>query len=145
MARDCGGCTFCCKHMNVPELDKPAGTWCRHCRIGVGCGNYEERVEACFVFRCQWLIDEAMPDELRPDRSGAMVWGAAEPTHGMIAAVMVDQGRHDRILRKDFLDYLRRRVMPRYKVVVTDRRTTRELAADGTLRPASIQVTPIAK
>ena len=35
--RECGSCSLCCKVYNVPEIEKPAGKWCRHCTPGKGC------------------------------------------------------------------------------------------------------------
>jgi hypothetical protein len=32
--RACGTCTLCCKVVAVPELEKAAGEWCKHCRPG---------------------------------------------------------------------------------------------------------------
>ena len=66
----CDGCTFCCKVMGVPELDKPPNMWCASCEIGVGCRNYETRPKGCVDFECayaQGLIG-ADPD-VRPDRA----------------------------------------------------------------------------
>lgn len=57
--------------MGVRELDKPVNQWCRHCRIGQGCGIYEERPQSCRTFECVWLQTQrgAKPlgRELRPD------------------------------------------------------------------------------
>lgn len=73
----CDSCTACCKIMKVRELDKPANVWCRHCRIGSGCGIYEERPESCRVYECLWLktqrMDKPIPAALRPDRSRVVI------------------------------------------------------------------------
>jgi hypothetical protein len=68
-ARECGSCTLCCKVLAVPALEKPGGTWCRHCRPGRGCGIYEERPPECRTFRCLWLADPKFPEEFKPERS----------------------------------------------------------------------------
>jgi hypothetical protein len=67
--RECGSCTLCCKVLAVSALEKPAGTWCRHCRPGKGCGIYEERPQECRTFRCLWLADPNFPEEFKPERS----------------------------------------------------------------------------
>ncbi len=71
-ARACGECTMCCKLMGVPELKKPAARWCASCDKGVGCRVYDERPPSCRNFECFWLMDEAFPDDFRPDRIGAL-------------------------------------------------------------------------
>jgi len=60
---------LCCKVLAVAALDKPGGAWCRHCRVGRGCGIYEERPQECRTFGCLWLADPLFPDELKPERS----------------------------------------------------------------------------
>lgn len=73
----CDGCTACCKIMKVHELDKPANTWCQHCKIGEGCGIYNTRPESCRIYECVWLQSQRggkpMPLELRPDTSRVVV------------------------------------------------------------------------
>ena len=68
----CGTCTACCRVFAVPELKKPAGKWCQHCTIGVGCQIYENRPRVCHEYECLWLQsqkrDTPLPPELRPDR-----------------------------------------------------------------------------
>lgn len=74
---NCDGCTACCKVLKIQELDKPGNTWCRHCKIGVGCGAYETRPEACRIYECVWLqtqrMGKPMALELRPDKSRVVV------------------------------------------------------------------------
>ncbi len=80
--RECGPCTLCCKVLAVPELDKPAGVWCRHARKGGGCDRYATRPPTCQAFICGWqqgLIREV----LRPDRVHAVV--SAQVTDGHLA------------------------------------------------------------
>jgi hypothetical protein len=76
--RECGDCTACCEGW-VPDddLDMRPGKPCAHCRSG-GCAIYDSRPEdPCRVFQCAWLQDEeAFPDELRPDKSGAIILSA---------------------------------------------------------------------
>jgi hypothetical protein len=67
--RVCGECTLCCRFFAVPEIDKPAQEWCRHCSAA-GCGIYPTRPQPCRNFQCFWLMDASFPEELRPDRSG---------------------------------------------------------------------------
>src|SRR5690349_7136698 len=67
MERSCGGCTACCKTHSVAILNKPSGAWCKHCKIGVGCGIYEERPEECKSFKCSWLMGIG-GQQYRPDK-----------------------------------------------------------------------------
>lgn len=70
--RTCGECTLCCKLMGVPEIPKAPAKWCADCDREKGCRVYETRPPSCRNFRCFWLMDEAFPDEFRPDRIGAL-------------------------------------------------------------------------
>jgi len=51
----CGACTACCKTHEVFEIEKPAGAWCPHCDVGVGCRVYETRPAGCREFQCEWI------------------------------------------------------------------------------------------
>jgi hypothetical protein len=67
--RACGSCTLCCKLIEVTELEKPQHSWCKHCKPGKGCGNYEARPSDCRTFYCGWMADLSFGDEWRPDRA----------------------------------------------------------------------------
>ncbi len=69
--RSCGSCTACCRILEIKALDKPAGVLCRH-STGRSCGIYPERPEACAQWHCLWRRIAALPDALRPDRSGVV-------------------------------------------------------------------------
>ena len=69
----CGSCTMCCKLLNIPVLEKPAGQWCQHCAVGTGCTTYDSRPAPCRDFACIWLESQAeknpLPPEQKPDQS----------------------------------------------------------------------------
>lgn len=72
--RACGDCRICCKLPDIPELNKPRDTWCRHTslRDGTpGCSIYDDRPGVCREFRCAWL-DGLGTDRDRPDKLGVM-------------------------------------------------------------------------
>lgn len=100
MARECGGCTMCCKVMHVPELEKPAGIWCPHCAVGEGCGIYDERPKPCRDFECLWLQDDGrvLLDADRPDRIGVVFWiatdGAVTKASGQLRDVVIVAESH---------------------------------------------------
>jgi hypothetical protein len=76
--RECGECTACCEGWVADaSLEMWAGKPCAHCTSG-GCAIYETRPEdPCRTFKCAWLEDEeAFPEEMRPDKSGAIVLSA---------------------------------------------------------------------
>jgi len=87
----CGTCTLCCKLTSVPELKKPVGKWCRHCKPGKGCGIYDDRPESCKNFRCVWLSG-GLPPDLRPDKSRVIF--ERMPT-GKTFIVLVNEGYGD--------------------------------------------------
>jgi len=68
-AKSCGPCSFCCKVLEIAELQKPAGQWCPHARPHAGCAIHGAHPAACRAFACQWLLDPEMPDAFRPDRA----------------------------------------------------------------------------
>lgn len=67
--RSCGKCTMCCKLMEVREIDKDDGIWCKHVLQGRGCGIYETRPASCRTFLCGWLSTEALDEAWYPARS----------------------------------------------------------------------------
>ena len=93
--RSCGDCTLCCRLLGVPELEKPAGTWCASCEVGCGCGRYDDRPASCRNFECFWLMEDGFPDELRPDRSGVVI--AFEDSDSVV--LHVDPERPDALTR----------------------------------------------
>lgn len=94
MAAQCGTCTACCKVFAIGELKKPAGEWCGHCDIGVGCRIYERRPKTCVEFECLWLVSQSNDNprdrlsiELRPDKS-RVVFGPTTNENIMVGITM---------------------------------------------------------
>lgn len=87
--RPCGDehsrCNACCVLPAIPELEKPAGEWCRHCSKGKGCSIYAERPGGCQSFYCLWAVMPEFPEGLRPDRCRVM-WSITEDGSTAIAA-----------------------------------------------------------
>jgi hypothetical protein len=67
--KSCGDCTLCCKVMAIEELQKPAGSWCRHCRPGQGCVVYENRPAECRSFSCLRLVNDLLDRRWQPNKS----------------------------------------------------------------------------
>ena len=63
----CGSCCLCCKILWIPELEKPAGVWCQHCKPGNKrpCSIYDKRYPVCKAFQCSWLKGD-LPVYLSP-------------------------------------------------------------------------------
>lgn len=72
--RECGDCMVCCEYMPISTrgLIKPGNTLCPHVIVNRGCSIYETRPNVCRTWHCLWRRDAAMPDELRPDKSGML-------------------------------------------------------------------------
>lgn len=82
-ARQCGGCTLCCKLLPVHHgaavngIDLPgswhkaAGERCRHQRTGKGCAVYRKPgfPTCCAFWNCRWLTGNDTDGLRRPDRS----------------------------------------------------------------------------
>lgn len=90
LGRTCGTCSLCCKLLQVPELEKPMGEWCRHYKAGAGCMIHATRPQPCRDFFCGYLQSEKLSDEWFPARSRIVV--AGEPS-GIV--LYVDPGRPD--------------------------------------------------
>jgi len=67
--RSCGTCSLCCKLPLIPELGKPAGTWCRHVQQGKGCTIFKDRPQMCRQFFCGWRLDPSLGPEWKPQQS----------------------------------------------------------------------------
>ena len=78
-AKSCGSCTLCCKVLGIMELEKPAWDWCPHCTPGKGCGIYEARPTSCRAFDCQWIVEPALAEAFKPDRSKVVLVGSPGP------------------------------------------------------------------
>jgi hypothetical protein len=118
----CGSCTACCRVFAIPQLSKPAGNWCHHCDIGVGCKIYERRPTTCQEFECLWLqarsrddIRDHLPEELRPDRSKVVFHPTTDP-EVMSATTM--PGSPDAWKRKPVKKLIDRMVAAGYRVAV---------------------------
>jgi hypothetical protein len=102
--RSCGTCTLCCKVFEVPALQKPAGTWCRHCLPGKGCGIHETRPQHCREFFCLWMTDANLPEDWKPERSKIVL--TLFPGNGFIY-VQVDPGSPQAWRKAPYYDKLR--------------------------------------
>lgn len=69
----CGPCSFCCKVLEIEELDKQAGAWCAHCARTAGCGIYEDRPDVCRDYHCRWKEERDLGPKFRPDLVGALL------------------------------------------------------------------------
>jgi hypothetical protein len=67
--RHCGSCSLCCKVLDVPELQKPPGEWCKHMAPGRGCAMHEVRPFVCRAFYCEWIIARGLGPEWKPDKA----------------------------------------------------------------------------
>jgi len=86
--KKCGGCNLCCKVPPIAALNKPAGQWCIHCEVGVGCQIYANRPAGCREFSCLWLSDLTLGPEWRPDLARFFL----SSYHGNQLAVLCDPG-----------------------------------------------------
>lgn len=79
--RECGTCTKCCEGWlpgNVRGHEMFSGKPCFFLTIGIGkpsgCSDYENRPEdPCRSYKCLWLLDEDIPDEFKPEKTGVIL------------------------------------------------------------------------
>ena len=76
--------------MEIEQLDKPAQTWCRHCRPRHGCAIYQTRPIECVDFRCLWLSNVQLDDSWKPSRAKLVLTMSADITvdEGATAAIL---------------------------------------------------------
>jgi hypothetical protein len=67
--RSCGPCIGCCSIYQIPALQKPKYTLCKHC-TGSSCTIYDDRPDDCRTFYCLWRRIAVMPEQARPDKIG---------------------------------------------------------------------------
>lgn len=75
-SRECGTCTKCCEgHLSgaAHGVKFRDGVPCFFLEINVGCTIYEDRPRhPCKAYKCQWIINEDLPDHFKPEISHIM-------------------------------------------------------------------------
>lgn len=107
MTRSCGSCTKCCEGFLRAEVKGPRGFTmgeikdgdvhnpkpCPFVIKGKGCKQYLIRPkDPCKIFKCEWLINEDMPDNMRPDLSDSITIQQTTP-NGIPYLFLTDAGR----------------------------------------------------
>ena len=88
--RDCGSCSLCCRVLDIDELKKPGGQWCKHCRPGNGgCSIYSDRPSICRTFACRWIIDPSVEDYWFPKHSKMVVDERFDPSGSGASAIII--------------------------------------------------------
>jgi hypothetical protein len=103
--RSCGTCTLCCKVVSVLEIDKPGGVWCPHCVSGKRCAIYQSRFFSCRVFYCQWMLEQGLGPEWKPDRAKFVLVNTEANRHLTACA---DPGYPSAWRRSPYYEQLRR-------------------------------------
>jgi hypothetical protein len=68
---ECGGCTLCCKLIDIPWMNSPAGEYCRECEINKGCKIYNTTLpKDCKDYQCAYAQMDKCSINLRPDKCG---------------------------------------------------------------------------
>jgi hypothetical protein len=105
--RSCGSCSMCCKLYDLPEVQSPAGKWCRHCAPGKGCTIHETRPEVCRKFFCGWMVSPGLGPEWKPERAKLIVRLVVPDGEMPCLAVDVDEGYPDAWRRPDIYGKLK--------------------------------------
>ena len=101
--RECGECSMCCKVLEIEELAKPPGVWCKHVSQGKGCSVYDHRPGACRSFHCYWRQDASLGPEWKPDKCKFIIWRS--PSGAWI--VSVDPGSPNSWRQPQYIRHLR--------------------------------------
>ena len=103
----CGSCSLCCRVLDIAELNKPAHTWCRHCRPGKGgCSIYADRPPVCRRFACVWLLDANCPEHWFPKRARMVICETAQRGERTIT-INVDQRYPERWREEPYFSDIR--------------------------------------
>ncbi len=90
--RNCDGCAVCCKLFEVPQVEKEAGEWCRHCGDHLRCAIHPARPQVCRDFYCFYRREPAIPEHWRPSLSHMVI---VMDMSGMRTIVHVDPDYRD--------------------------------------------------
>jgi hypothetical protein len=105
MSRECGDCTKCCEGFLVGSVqgkDFYPGKPCHFIEIGKGCTIYKDRpVDPCKRYKCGWLVDEEMPEWLKPNQSNVII--DVRDAEGIPFINVIEAGE---TLRSDVLSWL---------------------------------------
>jgi hypothetical protein len=105
--RACGSCSLCCKVLDVPDLAKPEGKWCKHCKPGHGgCTIYDNRPDVCKGFACLWLINDFWGEEWKPTRCKMVLREHPFENH-IVLYVNVDQAYPDAWRKSPYYEQLK--------------------------------------
>ena len=81
--RECSGCTACCEGWLGGEAHGKkfqSGCPC-HFKGESGCSIYDARPQFCKTFNCEWLVNNDLPQWMKPNVSGVIVrkmgWGSS--------------------------------------------------------------------
>lgn len=105
---ECGGCTLCCKLLNVPWMNSPAGHLCKECVIDKGCKIYDNAPKDCLNFQCIYNELDNLPIELRPDRckiifenvDGSIFLGTMHPNYNEVYKDKIIENQVNIILKR---------------------------------------------
>lgn len=103
--RTCDSCALCCNLLKIEALDKPAGTWCRHCSTQRRCDIYEQRPSPCVTFHCGYLNWRQVGDEWKPSDCKIVLLTELE---GRRICARVDGGQPDAWRREPYHSTLRK-------------------------------------
>jgi len=111
-ARSCGTCTKCCDgyaYADVYGHIMGFGVPCHFVKSGEGCGIYENRPNFCKTFSCNWLVNDEIPEELKPNITGSMpnLLSTPEESKGYGLAYTID-GVKQFFGTKEFVEERRR-------------------------------------
>lgn len=125
----CGGCTVCCRVLEVEEIPggpKPANTPCRWLHTDEsgyrGCSIYKDRPLPCQKFECHYIKLARRPDlttspDFRPDKCGVMF--VHHPTRIYFIAHVWDPKRRYAWRNPEPIEVIRTLLAERFKVIVT--------------------------
>lgn len=127
---ECDGCTLCCKVLDIPWMNSPAGEYCKECEPGVGCKIWDSVPEHCKKYNCAYRLVEKVNINLRPDKSGVVFEKATDKiffgtiTEGVYMLNEETIAQINKFLEKGFSVVLRHLEIREHCVFNTEDRTS---------------------
>lgn len=117
--RKCGDCTKCCEgwlKATVYGKKMYTGNPC-HFKTKNGCSIYEDRPkEPCKDFECEWLVNQEIPEWLKPEYSNVILSRENEKEFNFLRATEAGNKITVEVLNWLFLFMLKKRINLCYQV-----------------------------
>ena len=76
---------MCCKLLDIPWMNSPAGEYCKKCIPGKRCSIFSTAPQKCLDYKCAYIQTEKVTLGFRPDKCHVIFERISETTmHGLL-------------------------------------------------------------